>query len=164
MFLPLNAPNLKAVLSYYSSYVLVNPEGDVHVSDEGRRGLGNKILHMLFGVLFQLLESRSAGPRISEPSKLFKPQIPSHLNSTINSIRSDIPWDPGENSPRSDMAQIATTSTLQSDSLVESQFHVLTTLLPDPGYFIANSHCASRPTKGIFDCTDERQTGYHRRR
>lgn len=136
LFLPIDSPNLKAVLSYYSSYVLVNPEGDVHVSDEGRRGLGNTFLHIFFGFFFQILRSKPVGLRAFESITLVESPV-SPLNSTIESVRSDIPWDPGEKSLHSKMAQIATTSTIQSDSLEESHFHTLTTLLPDPGYFIA---------------------------
>ena len=43
MFLPSNSTDLKAVLSYYSSYVVVNPEGDVHVSDEARECLAFEV-------------------------------------------------------------------------------------------------------------------------
>jgi solute carrier family 25 phosphate transporter 23/24/25/41 len=40
LFIPHNTPNLKAILSYYSSTVSVNTEGDVHVSEETMQGLG----------------------------------------------------------------------------------------------------------------------------
>ncbi|KZF19365.1 mitochondrial carrier [Xylona heveae TC161] len=40
LFIPVNSPGLKAVLTYYSSTVLMNPEGDVAVSDETIEGLG----------------------------------------------------------------------------------------------------------------------------
>jgi hypothetical protein len=40
LFIPAGTPNLRAVLSYYSSTATVNPEGDVHIN-ESLQGLGN---------------------------------------------------------------------------------------------------------------------------
>ena len=39
LFIPATAPNLKAILSYYSSTATVNQEGDVHINDT-LQGLG----------------------------------------------------------------------------------------------------------------------------
>jgi hypothetical protein len=40
LFIPAGTPNLRAVLSYYSSTATVNPEGDVNINDS-LQGLGN---------------------------------------------------------------------------------------------------------------------------
>lgn len=40
LFIPAGTPNLRAVLSYYTSTATVNPEGDVHINDS-LQGLGN---------------------------------------------------------------------------------------------------------------------------
>jgi hypothetical protein len=40
LFIPAGTPNLRAVLSYYSSTATLNPEGDVHINDS-LQGLGN---------------------------------------------------------------------------------------------------------------------------
>ncbi|KAF2401466.1 calcium dependent mitochondrial carrier protein [Trichodelitschia bisporula] len=40
LFIPATEPNLRAVLSYYSATVKLNPEGDVNISDEALQGLG----------------------------------------------------------------------------------------------------------------------------
>ena len=42
LFIPVDNPGLKAVLTYYATSVKVNPEGDVHVSDETRQGAGTQ--------------------------------------------------------------------------------------------------------------------------
>jgi hypothetical protein len=42
LFIPAGTPNLRAVLSYYSSTATLNPEGDVHINDS-LQGLGNYI-------------------------------------------------------------------------------------------------------------------------
>ena len=40
LFVPVDNPGLRAILSYYASSVKVNAEGDVHVSDETKQGAG----------------------------------------------------------------------------------------------------------------------------
>jgi hypothetical protein len=40
LFIPAGTPNLRAVISYYSSTATVNPEGDVHINDS-LQGFGN---------------------------------------------------------------------------------------------------------------------------
>ncbi|KAI9761023.1 MAG: hypothetical protein M4579_001286 [Chaenotheca gracillima] len=42
LFIPSNSPSLQAVLTYYSNTVMVNPEGDVQISDEKNQGLGTR--------------------------------------------------------------------------------------------------------------------------
>ena len=42
LFIPAGTPNLRAVLSYYSSTATLNPEGDVHINDS-LQGLGNYV-------------------------------------------------------------------------------------------------------------------------
>ena len=138
MFLPASSTDLKAVFSYYSSYVLVNPEGDVHVSDEANQGLGiSHFLHTLFGVLFLIANQHPerTRARISESPQIVGPVTPQHQPFPLSSDRSDIPWDPGEKEHQLEMAQI--TATFEVDSLEESSLHMLTALLPDPGYFLA---------------------------
>ena len=138
MFLPADPTNLREVLSYYSSYVLVNPEGDVHVSDEANHGIGiNDFLHTVFGVLF-FIANQNSPPARSQPFESQKksrvipiPQPP----ILSDSDRSSIPWDPGEKQSDTNMALV--TAAVDVDSLEESFLHVLTDLLPDPGYFLA---------------------------
>jgi hypothetical protein len=40
LFIPAGTPNLRAILSYYTSTATVNPEGDVHINDS-LQGFGN---------------------------------------------------------------------------------------------------------------------------
>ncbi|KAI9826096.1 MAG: hypothetical protein M1832_000545 [Thelocarpon impressellum] len=51
LFIPVNTPGLRAVLSYYSSAVTLSPEGDVQVSDENVRGLGYFLAGGIAGVI-----------------------------------------------------------------------------------------------------------------
>ena len=139
MFLPATSTDLKAVLSYYSSYVLVNPEGDVHVSDEANQGIGTSaFLHTLFGVLFFIANQHTELNRThgsDSPSNVGALAVPPYQATPSSLDRSDIPWDPGEREAQSDMAQIV--ATFEVDSLKESALQMLTALLPDPGYFLA---------------------------
>lgn len=40
IFIPVDNPGLRAILSYYAASVKVNPEGDVHITDETKQGAG----------------------------------------------------------------------------------------------------------------------------
>ncbi|KAI9852335.1 MAG: hypothetical protein M1838_001040 [Thelocarpon superellum] len=51
LFMPVDSPGLKAVLSYYSSAVMLNAEGDVHVSDETIEGTGYFLAGGIAGVI-----------------------------------------------------------------------------------------------------------------
>ena len=139
MFLPADSTNLRSVLSYYSSNVLVNPEGDVHVSEEANQGLGTtSFLHTLFGIFFFIANQseKHARSRPHDPQQVATISASSDQKSFSDINRSDIPWDPGEEQAApSDVVFV--TATTQSDSLEESFLHMLTTLLPDPGYFLA---------------------------
>ena len=50
LFLPAAKPNLRAVLSYYSSTVTLNAEGDVHLTNDTVEGLGR---YLFFEPLFE---------------------------------------------------------------------------------------------------------------
>ncbi|MCJ1396133.1 hypothetical protein MMC18_009022 [Xylographa bjoerkii] len=139
LFIPAAAPGLKAVLSYYSSTVMVNAEGDVHISDETVQSLGrSNFLTTFFGSIFAIANP----PKLLKPYPPFPNSIPS-LRSTpsIQSQEPDysepntFPWDPGE------AIELRAHTLRFSDSLNEThrktRVPMLTDLLPDPGYFVA---------------------------
>ena len=126
---------MKAVLSYYTATVKFNPEGDVHISDETKQGLGTytfpTFLKALFGVLFTIatpLRSRHKQPAI--PS-----QEHASLQVSQESQPNSFPWDPGEDAsdPVETLQQTVTIE--KSDKLKRKS--PLTDLLLDPGYFVA---------------------------
>lgn len=134
LFLPTKEPNLRAVLSYYSSTVTLNAEGDVHVSKDTAEGLGRHYFPTaLFGVLANLVKppsskalSKGTSPPINEPHAML-PATERQPNS--------FPWDPGDSSSKE-------LETLQSEKSMEFEIAskkeaLLTDLLPDPGYFLA---------------------------
>ncbi|KAL9603229.1 MAG: hypothetical protein Q9179_002268 [Wetmoreana sp. 5 TL-2023] len=69
LFIPATTPNLRAVLSYYSSTVTVNAEGDVHVSDNAVEGIGRSQFPSSF------IESLLATFRASPPDPRSKTAV-----------------------------------------------------------------------------------------
>ena len=145
LFLPTHSPNLKVVLSYYSSAISVNPEGDVHVSGGGATGLGiNFLFSCLFGVIFEIANYRLRKP--APESDYSQPTINTTFPTT--SEPNTFPWDPGEDSlatmpkPRETEAAVA-----------KPRVHSLTTLLPESGYFLAGAAagCVSRTATAPLD-------------
>ena len=134
LFLPTENPNLKEVFSYYSSTVKVNPEGDVHVSDESRRGLGtNPFISLLFGIFVQISHHRPQDLHCATRTHISRTQ-----QSTLPAPESNpnaFPWDPGEQSHQSMLEMPVHAQTLDSDT--QEEVHLLTSLFPDPGYFLA---------------------------
>ena len=135
LFIPANAPNLRAVLSYYSSTVTVNAEGDVHISDDAVEGLGkHHFLTTMFGAaprMLQPLYPSTVPPRTSIPSPSQQPSIQDQNKSK----ESTFPWDPGEFDVVEDRSFDSTI--VLHNHRTPSKAELLTDLLPDPGYFIA---------------------------
>lgn len=73
LFLPATKPNLRAVLSYYSSTVTLDAEGDVHLTNNTVEGLGR---YLFFEPLFENL------PGIGQSSRA--ELLPSNLESPMN--------------------------------------------------------------------------------
>lgn len=141
LFIPANTPSLRAVFSYYTSTVTVNPEGDVHVSDETVEGLGKKQFpRNLIGALFKILRPP---PRVRRPlSPTPAPVAFESLDAEqdiargdASHFRSHFPWDAHDEhlTEREALSeQYAAFRVNQSP-----RERVLTGLLPDPGYFVA---------------------------
>lgn len=132
LFLPANAPGLKAVLSYYSSTVTFDPEGDVHVLGDATQGLGmHQFLRTFFGSIVD----------IATPTRANTASIPS-ASSAIEQSRLDqklyedptsFPWNPGDKS----FAMATTPQPVPKWTTWEFWDPVLTDITPDPGYFLA---------------------------
>ena len=122
-------------MSYYSSTVTVNAEGDVHVSNETVEGLGNtQFFQAMFGAFFKILRPPPPNGPLLEPN----PPALESLDAVQDFARSDttsFPWDPGEtlNEHENLLEQVP-----QTDFDVKpSKTRLLTRLLPNPGYFLA---------------------------
>ena len=135
LFIPANTPSLRAVLSYYSSTVTVNSEGDVHVSDDTIEGLGkNPLFQTMFGALFKILRPPAPKPAPMRP-------VPPALES-IDAIQdfdrcdtTSFPFDPG--SELSEHEALLQEAILATSSKKRAKTGLLTAFCPDPGYFLA---------------------------
>ena len=138
-------PNLKAVLSYYSSTVTVNAEGDVHVSDDTIKGLGTaEFLRISFGRIINGLGVYVRGTRRQTPPHHELPiDAAAGLHATVERRQQ---WDPGDTPPAVTLieeGQLPTRMPLTADashtgkSVNVDKQKSLTHFLPAPGYFLA---------------------------
>lgn len=140
LFIPAHAPGLKAVLSYYSSTVTVNSEGDVQVSDETVEGLGrHHFLTNLFGTFAAALAAIANSPRPRRPSE--PAPIPTNepeLSRTAKDRQiSSFAWDPGEQTTKKTEAPLLAAFVEENPTSELGNITLLTDLMPDPGYFLA---------------------------
>ena len=150
LFLPTHQkPGLKAVLSYYSSTITLNAEGDSAISDETYEGLGtqNSFLSSLFGSIIRLTSTTKR--RTPLPPELT--QSTSQDNVAATSVNATMPA--ASRSAVLDGAQsieeVVTKATQQTpipvDQLPEETYSELSTkfrltdVLPHTGYFAAGA-------------------------
>ncbi|KAL0261053.1 hypothetical protein SLS55_004748 [Diplodia seriata] len=146
LFIPAETPSLKAVMSYYSSTVQMNPEGDVAVNDELINGLGTWLLHALFGSLIRIAKSHSTSlppiERESETSALMPlaPQRPATAQQPLP--------------PEVGLVGASTATPETAENLWQTHVEpVLTACVPNPGYFAAGgvAGIVSRTTTAPLD-------------
>lgn len=148
LFLPVETPGLKAVLSYYTSSVTLNAEGDSIMSDDTVQGLGTALpsfISSFFGSLVQL----ASPPRGKPPDRqqeLSLQQEVTRIDPAIFAAPKPAPakpsssiWDAEDEDDRE--AREHTEADLTEDQDVTRRNRhkkmTLTSLLPDPGYFAA---------------------------
>ena len=122
------------MLSYYSSTVTVNPEGDVHVSDETVEGLGK--IHFLwtpFAALFGLAKPAVLQNRLKPTSPVIE-RIAS-AQATAKATEVTFPWDPGDQDDQYE--DIYDSDDFAEDQHAPREMLLLTDLFPPVGYFLA---------------------------
>lgn len=129
LFIPVSAPNLQAVMSYFSATMKMNPEGDVQISDDTIQGLGTTqhFLHSLFGSLLLIAHTppyTSFPSNYSVPVEMALPPAPSLASSHTLPPRLD------EEEPGAPLAEVHT-------GLLGSIGTVLIACVPHTGYFVA---------------------------
>ncbi|EME40444.1 hypothetical protein DOTSEDRAFT_74125 [Dothistroma septosporum NZE10] len=146
LFLPTNAPGLKAVLSYYTSTTKLNAEGDVHLSDEAIQGLGTVLAFLktsLFGAVTQLVKPTHshAGGSSSSTISMWddsenKPQL--SVQVLDEEIIADDPHIPLKPARRKELQQQGAEEGLILDRETGKYRETrLTDYVPDVGYFLA---------------------------
>ncbi|KAL5120211.1 hypothetical protein ACEQ8H_001768 [Pleosporales sp. CAS-2024a] len=129
LFIPASAPNLDAVMSYFSATMKVNPEGDVLLSDDTIQGLGTaqRFLHFFCGSL--LLVARTPPTSFSfehnASLEMASPPAPSLVHSQMLPPRSE-----GAGELGAPLTEVHT-------ELSESFRTVLIACVPHAGYFVA---------------------------
>ncbi|PBP23223.1 putative calcium dependent mitochondrial carrier protein [Diplocarpon rosae] len=164
LFLPTNIhPGLKAVMSYYSSAVTLNSEGDTSISEETLEGLGMErpsrfsFLSVLFGAIIKIAES----PR---PSRSDAIPLRSASESPQEATVPELGFAQLHEAAIADNAQAAEIAPKLLLGPVEEEASVsedvepvkkilLTDILPDPGYFAAGAVAGvvSRTTTAPLD-------------
>lgn len=145
LFIPAQTPGLRAVLSYYSSSVKVNAEGDVQVGDETIESLGTtrQFLSSLFGV-FKIIQTPPIRHRPPDarwpPRQLQQPREAAELGRLAVSEDSDAEPFPSD--------------TLDArESTSGKWMPMLTAFGFNPGYFLAGgiSGIVSRTSTAPLD-------------
>jgi solute carrier family 25 (mitochondrial phosphate transporter), member 23/24/25/41 len=142
LFLPTSAnPGLKAVLSYYTSAVTLNSEGDTSISEETLEGLGRprSFISILFGAII----------KITEPPQKSSRSFPAETSPSTQEITP--PPETMYEHNHAHFIETAADPTVAEDDLFTQSadpfFEDISTLerswlisvLPDPGYFLAGA-------------------------
>ena len=147
--MPPHTHNLKAVFNYYQSSVKVNPEGDVHLSDETIHGLGTTASSFLVTSLFGAITNIAAPAKLQNtmPAST-SPIISEHLVRQV--VPEALAPQKISDTDRSLRIEVAETRIIMRLSEIKA---VLTQFVPDPGYFLAGaiSGVASRTTTAPLD-------------
>lgn len=150
LFLPATKPNLRAVLSYYSSTVTLDAEGDVHVTSDTVEGLGT---HLFPKSLFGAIASIGQSPAVkSFPNN---PESPSNgCSETCSPMGSKSQRCAGEREDEPPVREERHESTISLDNEdMSTSEGLLTSMLPHPGYFLAGgvAGVVSRTATAPFD-------------
>ncbi|KAF2198898.1 calcium dependent mitochondrial carrier protein-like protein [Delitschia confertaspora ATCC 74209] len=141
LFNPAPVLNLHSVLSYFSASMKVNPEGDVHISDDTIQGLG--ILHFFLKVFFGSLFLVAKSPPYSP--------LPIHQNTAFDLYES--PPAVSQYLPPHTEAPPLDVDVAERLEILDSVKSVLISCVPNPGYFVAGgiAGVASRTATAPLD-------------
>ncbi|KAJ4380464.1 hypothetical protein N0V86_003819 [Didymella sp. IMI 355093] len=125
LFIPVNAPSLHAVMSYFNATLKVNSEGDVLVNDDTIQGLGTskRFLQFFLGSLFLVAKT--------PPYGYTSDHVPLDMSHAPNSaISQKLP-------PRFDDGETDSPLIESQRGLIMSFGTMLIACVPNPGYFVA---------------------------
>ncbi|KAI9883104.1 MAG: RNA polymerase II holoenzyme cyclin-like subunit [Watsoniomyces obsoletus] len=138
LFIPVTRPGLRAVLSYYSAVVTLNPEGDVQVGTEAIQGLGIEQFFLLFMSHASCHHPTcTTSPHLIESvwKRLFTTTYPIQLPSTmaLQMIDDALQMERSVNSNNNSTNSIPSSSW----DLLASMMKSALTTIPESGYFVA---------------------------
>lgn len=155
---------MKAVLSYYTSSVTLNAEGDTSISEDTLEGLGttlsdhksiflSNLSNLLFGAIFKIAEPPTKSSRIGSESS-----TDTTLPPPVNSLSPNLPHTPAamehvhahfiegtrDVAVNVSAEEALAPATAQKKEVAEDLASMkkkllLTEVLPDPGYFAAGA-------------------------
>ncbi|KAL8906503.1 MAG: hypothetical protein Q9207_001989 [Kuettlingeria erythrocarpa] len=132
IFIPATTPNLRAVLSYYTSTVTINAEGDVNVSEEAAEGIGRRRFHSSFVhsllATFMGPTSRPTLETVTKSGDQTKDLWTTAQPALLRNRQSN------DNESRHGYGDIA-----DADGALKTKPRLLTNALPPPGYFVAGA-------------------------
>ncbi|PVH88721.1 calcium dependent mitochondrial carrier protein-like protein [Cadophora sp. DSE1049] len=149
LFLPTHkSPGLKAVMSYYSSTITLNAEGDTSISEETLEGLGMESqsrfssLSVLFGAIIKIADPSPKASRTSptgsipaplEPDSSLEPSAVGYQTPITDRVR------PAAKTMKSKLETTEDEEEKFSKDVAPVEKLLLTDILPDPGYFAAGA-------------------------
>ena len=139
LFIPATAPNLGTVISYYSSTVILNPEGDVIISDETVRSIGTLFLRVFFGAVIDIAKPYHRPRQAAWDASVYAPEyedprIPFAAQYLSPPTDRDKMLDDNHGPWERETMELDTELTLW-----ETVTTALTSFLPKPGYFVAGA-------------------------
>ncbi|EPE25762.1 Mitochondrial carrier [Glarea lozoyensis ATCC 20868] len=146
LFLPTNSniPVLKEVLSYYSSTITLNAEGDTSISEETLEGLGRKsFLSAFFGSIMKIAEPPKLRPRPgkSHSEVAVTAELPTSNDNMYNGRMSLEPQVDHSTQSSTSASEYLDPQELADESISDfdagDKKSLLSEILPDPGYFAA---------------------------
>ena len=153
--MPPQSIGLKQVLSYYQSAVKVNPEGDVHLSDETILGLGTPqsfLYTHLFGAILQIIPIHSHQHHRPRLPDVEPPEDSPDQSQYLESDEGELLGGPDilDQEEEAHHPVLPRTAHVERSNSIRS---LLIACVPHPGYFLAGglSGVASRTTTAPLD-------------
>ncbi|KAF4628020.1 hypothetical protein G7Y89_g10133 [Cudoniella acicularis] len=153
LFLPTNTqtPELKEILSYYSSTISINAEGDTSISEETLEGLGRAtFLSALFGVIIKIaeppkairpfqseIEQSTASVAVTTPDNSMPEVNQAHFIEAVLESELDqvLPKPAKSHRTPTEQQELTDETSYEIDATYKKS--LLSEILPDPGYFAA---------------------------
>jgi solute carrier family 25 phosphate transporter 23/24/25/41 len=132
LFIPVSAPSLHAVMSYFSATMKLNQEGDVGINDDTIQGLGTaqRFLRFFFGSIFLVAHTPPYNPLPPEYTEA-ELEMTSPSTSTLASPDT-LPPRPDNGKGFTPLKEIPS-----AVSVIESFGTMLIACVPNSGYFVA---------------------------
>ena len=147
LFIPTHDPGLRAILSYYSATVRVNPEGDVLIGHDAMGGLGKNLPHLSYILFGSIIAIARPPPKPRPPDSALRAAAVEAASLEPEPLTSQ------SHTPAVDADPEMQVEDRAKNEVKKRRESVLTEFLPDPGYFLAGglAGVASRTSTAPLD-------------